>query len=538
MVLADTGRDLAEIPYFLGTMILLLREASARPQAVEVMDGQQRLITLTILLAVLRDFLPKTDEAQLKAGQARLDEFISRDGTLWVDLREGDARLFLETVQQAGATRRTWRSEPEGSAQRNILANRRVLFQAVQNLRPLQRAQLAECILDHCRVLVLETANPNYAYEIFLRTNDRGRPLSEGDMVRGEIVGPLSPAQRQTYDQVLEQIEEYQQGDDQRRKRSKTFFSHIHAIHGFRNKMIDDLRALIRDLGGTRQFTNEVMRPLADAYLIITDMSPARRLLPREIQRQLKLLSWYERFGDDDWVAPTMQWLAKYGGNERLTVNFLTELDRFVHVLLTLGWGRAARSAIFDRINRALRESLQQTPPEPSELFMLTAEQQRKSLRRIARKLHATDSQTCRLVLLRADQFLSQRDTAHYQHAIDSEKYTVEHAVPGGPSPAQNWVADFPNNHHRRICSESIGNLVLVTEKQNHLAERKPFDQKQEIFFAKGKSPFLLTNWLLDKTGWGQEQIRERQDGIMKAVQQMWRLDGVCDSSYLIRDES
>jgi uncharacterized protein with ParB-like and HNH nuclease domain len=43
-------------PYFLGSIVLIKPEG--RPEA-EVVDGQQRLTTLTILIAVLRTFLPE-----------------------------------------------------------------------------------------------------------------------------------------------------------------------------------------------------------------------------------------------------------------------------------------------------------------------------------------------------------------------------------------------------------------------------------------------------------------------------------------------
>jgi hypothetical protein len=55
-VIEDVERDGASTPYFLGTMLLIEAAAAvAGPRPVEVVDGQQRLITLAILLSVLRD---------------------------------------------------------------------------------------------------------------------------------------------------------------------------------------------------------------------------------------------------------------------------------------------------------------------------------------------------------------------------------------------------------------------------------------------------------------------------------------------------
>lgn len=65
-------RDIDE-PYFLGS-IVLVRDGTS-PQA-EVIDGQQRLTTLSILLAVLRDL---TESSQLRS---ELAEFVLEPGKI------------------------------------------------------------------------------------------------------------------------------------------------------------------------------------------------------------------------------------------------------------------------------------------------------------------------------------------------------------------------------------------------------------------------------------------------------------------------
>jgi hypothetical protein len=49
-------------PYFLGSVVLVKREDDA---AAEVVDGQQRLTTLTVLLSVAREFVPAVFAASL-----------------------------------------------------------------------------------------------------------------------------------------------------------------------------------------------------------------------------------------------------------------------------------------------------------------------------------------------------------------------------------------------------------------------------------------------------------------------------------------
>ncbi|CAN0405503.1 unnamed protein product, partial [Phaeothamnion confervicola] len=65
-VIEDVERDGASTPYFLGTMLLIEPAmATERPRPVEVVDGQQRLITLSILFSVLRDMAGEAEAAAI-----------------------------------------------------------------------------------------------------------------------------------------------------------------------------------------------------------------------------------------------------------------------------------------------------------------------------------------------------------------------------------------------------------------------------------------------------------------------------------------
>ncbi|MFE2581132.1 DUF262 domain-containing protein [Streptomyces sp. NPDC059378] len=96
----DRGTD---EPYFLGSIVLVKAKGNA---PAEVIDGQQRLTTLTILLALLRDL---TEDPDLRGD---LDRLVTEPGNKVrrldpkpkLTLRFRDAGFFQKYVQTKGAT--------------------------------------------------------------------------------------------------------------------------------------------------------------------------------------------------------------------------------------------------------------------------------------------------------------------------------------------------------------------------------------------------------------------------------------------------
>ena len=180
---AEKQRD----SYFLGT--LLVSPTDPPSKTVSVIDGQQRIATLTLLLAVLRDsclhFEELKDRAQVIHGLInRLTSGGTASGELVVTLQPPDKEPFVKLVEEKEST-----TTVAPKSKQDRLAN------ALQSLRsfvadyidldgpdPCRSANLLESICiyiqEKLKFLVLEVGGEIEASLVFDTTNTRGLDLS------------------------------------------------------------------------------------------------------------------------------------------------------------------------------------------------------------------------------------------------------------------------------------------------------------------------------------------------------------------------
>ena len=156
-LLFSMDRDEQE-PYFLGSIVLIKED---NPDS-QVVDGQQRLTTLTMLLCSLRE-LADGDVKSLIDGRIRQkpDPLIGAREVVRVELRRQDQSFFHRYVQSEGGIQSLLDSTPktETDSQVRISENVRLLHRKLTELSPEQRKKLASFIITQCYLVVVSTPN-------------------------------------------------------------------------------------------------------------------------------------------------------------------------------------------------------------------------------------------------------------------------------------------------------------------------------------------------------------------------------------------
>jgi len=163
-------------PYFLGSIIL--NEGSATGDRYDVIDGQQRLTSLSILVAVLRD---RVDHPKWRASLAKLvkeeeDLVKGKASTIRLKIRDRDQEFFNKHVLEPGATNtihppEEGETEPEQNVLQAIETFDKRLDEWADDERELIElaAFIAQCVV----MVRIMTDSLSSAFRLFNVTNAR-----------------------------------------------------------------------------------------------------------------------------------------------------------------------------------------------------------------------------------------------------------------------------------------------------------------------------------------------------------------------------
>lgn len=498
-------------PYFLGAIVVIKGEGEPNAQVV---DGQQRLTTLSLLMAALRSLLPDA-EAQDLTGLL-LERGSPIKGTqdrCRLTLREKDHAFFqrniLENPSLVGleSMRAGQLSEP----QRNLTANLCLFRSLIEGISPAERSDLATFLLQHTYLVVVGTESFDSAFRIFSVLNDRGLDLSTADILKADVIGMIPAARVDEYTRKWEDAEERLGAAD-----FDKLISHIVMLHNrqkTRESVLKTFRAKVRGAERPIGFIDEELLPYAEAFATIQGSDWEGERHEAEINRALRFLN---RLDNSDWIPPALMLIHKLKDDSGALATTLNGLERLAVVL----W--LNRATINERIDRYGKVMAAIDVMGQGDPFHLAASEIAEAISVLNGDIyHLSPKPKRTLILLRLDEALSAGE-ARYQ----ASQITVEHVLPQNPNAGSNWLTWWPDDEERSNATHRLGNLALLNRRQNAAAKNWDFEQKKLKYFRTigGASPFVITNEVLGKTEWTPAVFQERQQKFVDALIRAWSL--------------
>lgn len=499
--------------YFLGAIVLAKEEGNP---VADVIDGQQRLTTLTILLVALAAL---TDSEKKRAD---IRQFILQEGNdlkktktvFRLTLRQRDAEFFRRYVQTPRGIEdlllldSSKLSDPAA----NMQANAKLFLKRLEELPPTKRADLALFLTTRCFLVAVSTQSPDSAFKIFAVLNDRGLDLTHADILKSELVGAVPSAEHEKCTQAWETAEELLGLDA-----FADLFAHIRMMYAKtkqRESLIKEFRNHVTSaVPDPVRFIGEVLSPYAEIYrqILHADWKSAFRVA--EINREL---GWLSRIDNSDWVPPAIRYLHRHAQDPDAICEFLTRLERLAASMYIR---RVNVNGRLERYAKLLGE-IDAMSGGGLVSMNLSAEERRATVYQLSGELYL-ERRTRNYVLLRLDEALS-GGGASYDYPLIS----VEHVLPQNPKPSSQWTRAF-NEEERARWTHRLANLVLLPRARNSAAGNLEFEDKKKKYFADGKgaSPFVITTQVLAAKEWTPYILERRQETLMKELMRLWRLD-------------
>ena len=532
--------------YFLGTLLLAGKADGEHERTVSVIDGQQRITTLSLLLAVLRDLcIEYSDEGQDNDGEMRfrahkLQDLISRVGSdgkpldpLVVTLQEPDNETYLELV-------RDFRSTAPWPAQAGLLASALTTLKSgvIEHIdeshnRKESLCRLCDYVQERITLLPIEVRDEVEGYLVFDTTNTRGRHLSPSESLKARLA-VTAAKDRNLSGEFIKQWNAVETKLENAKQPIDAMVDYVHAIwtseHGYTTKQTLDKTVASSLTAGTgtdqlkkiRSFIND-LKAYCDSYLAVVapegedgihlDLKDLNDLKVQQAISFLTMVHKHSRGRFEEAVSLVLTFQVR-----NITIGGQGPNAYQEH------WPEWAKDARHEHPEKAFAEIRGRIVDD-------------KSFRR-AFEHKTVAPRTARPLLRKLDGEI--KPVAGVKHS----SVHVEHIVPRSVvstllkqrsrtrKNVQRWIEDLgehipsATDEKRKLGKRletlvnMLGNQALLYHKANGIATDAPFIEKRELYRCQASE---LTKSLVENSVWGPKEIIARQKMLAERAPRIWR---------------
>ena len=511
----------ADENYFLGSIVLIKENTDRR---ADVIDGQQRLTTLTILFSVLADNLtdPKKKASCMKRLQEEGDELAGIASLPRVFLREWDQGFFNKYIQNVMIPD-LFKIDPatlDTEAKRHIQENCKALAEKFKETFQGDEAELlkfSSFLLNRCYLVVVSTPSQASAFRVFSVMNSRGLNLLPTDIIKSETIGKLPVDLQQVYTDKWEELEN-QVGRDG----FNEVFTHTRTIFTMekaKKNLLDEFRAFVVTETTPKSLIDDYLEPYTLAYMKLKNCAYTSTKNAEEINGYLY---WLNKCNNYDWMPPAILFMTMHPDDSEYLLWFIKKLERLSSYLQITAQDVNHRMARYKFILAELKEKPDSTFSNPIQNIELTEWEKEEFLRTLDGEIYTMPAARRNYIIQRLDSFVSDGGATY-----NTKLFTIEHVLPQNPSAGSEWFILWPEAKDRQFWLNRIANLVPLTRQRNSAAQNYDFKTKKEKYFTTkgGTSSYQLTTQVLHADTWTPDIVENRQKDMLDVFSKNWDLE-------------
>lgn len=513
----------AAAQHFLGSFVYVQDQVGAGFASWLVIDGQQRLTTLTLLMVALRDHMEEVGWDGNIPSVAQIDDFFLKNS-----FETGNRRYRVALRRHDDAT---LRALVDGSDPGEVRDSSEGILLAYERFREhLRKADVdPQAVYQGVyRLVVIDVTlehpvdNPQ---EIFESLNSTGVDLAQSDLIRNYLLmGLNAEAQTQLYEQYWSRLEDVfravgfgfeeflrdyiamnegsaSQTRQTRADRVYGEFKRYWPAAGF-----DEASSLLSDM---------LMMGRYYAWFLHPSLSPHKDLAPA-----LKFARWG---GLGTVHAALVSRLYRFWDRGQLSLGEFAEamtlLKSYLLRRAVLGWSAGNHWNVFQRVAHALEEDA------VFETFKVALVRERVGNRFPSNEEFLKGAQERDLYSMRVCRHMLDTLENHGQdESSPLGDYSIEHVMPQTLDESGTWEAmlgdDWEEVH--RTWLHRLGNLTLVGFSRNSSLSNLPFLEKREHQLGFKQSAVRLNHYIREQDKWTVVQMRERGAELARRAVGIW----------------
>lgn len=513
--------------YFLGSIVLIKEDDENKPLS-DVIDGQQRLTSLTIFLSVVAAFL-KDDGLR-----SILKKYLSEPGNELVGLKaqprlflrpkEGDFFCYYIQEVRVDELLSLELDNPifDTEAKKHIRINCQVFKERLTRYFEPEGEDLKlflRFILTRCYLITVMTPSQSSAFRVFSVMNSRGLDLLPIDIFKADIIGEISADLQNAYTQKWEDME-----NELTRQGFNELFVHIRMIYA-KEKLREELvtnfkKTVISRIQKSEDFIDNVLFPYCRAYNTIRKCNYSST---SDTAKQINdTLRWLNKGFNYDWIPATLKFMLNKGNDSSYLLWFLKKMERLAACLMATGQDVNKRINRYCQILNEMEERDGHCLSSPLLSIELTDEEKSAFIKVLGSDIYHMTSRYRNFIIQRLDSFVSDGAVTY-----DEKVFTIEHVLPQTVNPTTQWAQLWPDEEKRAYWLHKIANLVPLTGRINAAAQNYDFDEKKEKYFKNqktGTTSYKLTTQVVSIPEWTESVVSERQEYLVNVFKEKWEL--------------
>lgn len=521
----DDNEDNIE-PYFIGSIILCSKEYKDDGWGLyDVIDGQQRLTSIIMLIATIRDLIDNKNYKSVLSSliYQKPNDLMGIKESIRVKVRGKEAEFFKKYIlSDDGTLLLNEIDEKELSEAKNNMLNAVKVFKDsfIDENGEILNDKLnafTKYLLQKVVLVVIITDSFTSAFRLFNVINARGLPLTNADLLKSENLRVIDESIRNIYTDIWESNEQ-----DLGKDKLEQLIGFIRTM-----KLKKKPSTTIYEEFNKKIFINEPeyigvnfiehlnsVKKIYDKFIIegsIDDINKEDSIYYNSLINIMKDFLPY-----DEWMAAVLKFIEKFNNGEQI-IEFVKLLEKRLVIDWINGNSFADRLGRVYRIIETIDNSESFDEIKLSDIFIYDIERTSAYFKNSLNDIEFYSKGRMMIpkyILIRLDMELRKGEGVDY-----SNKIMLEHVLPRNAKDAY-WTSNF-TAEQRRNWANRLGNLVIINGAKNTKANNKAFAEKVEQYLSR-KGDFSITKEVNNLKDWNMEILSKRHDELVNRSLELW----------------